>query len=565
MVLGRNRLSINIYRNFISFYPEKRTIRQLPLYFYSNSIRRHYIATSSFITSVYENKQTINRKLQSTICKETNKNLDPPKQETMNETLVEPTTAATTVSQSTNNVVVVENDNKETDNNMKRKLVVENKECKKKKGQEPKGAGYHTRRGRQHDTTPHEGSFAHIVMREQFAGHSLGSIPTNSDTNKTVKRKVAIAFGYVGTNYGGFQMNKNQHTLQSELELALYKANLLSSLNIGHPQKYSFSSSARTDKGVHACAQVCSCKIQFPDGTSVEAIRQRIQELLPSDIQIFDIIRTTRNFCAKTQRDKVQYQYMIPSFVLHNNIQQVFRDHAIPFDRSADGKTPLLPEEIQKLQTSLKSYRSTVEQRTVLQNALRKYEGTHPFHNFTKGMKRGQAQAFRYILSFTVQDPIIVNDVEWIPTQVLGQSFLLHQIRKMISLVIDVTRGTVPISILDKALHKDNDTVRVSLAPAQGLFLEQSYFDGYNRRKQDNSSALSDLDLTNKSAVAHERWKSFRSTVRNCIVTDEETKGNFIQYLYIQECIFDYRQFYGLDTATSTTTTTSATTTVTTT
>jgi tRNA pseudouridine(38-40) synthase len=257
---------------------------------------------------------------------------------------------------------------------------------------------------------------------------------------------------------------------------------------------------------------------------------------------VLDVARTTRSFCAKTQRDRARYQYMIPSFLLHTDARSVLTEQGIPLEgRKEIAKEPLSKEEIQKLQPILKAYRSTDEQRELLKAALKKYEGTHPFHNFTKGLKPGQASANRYIESFRVQDPVIIDGVEWIPTQVLGQSFLLNQIRKMISMAVDVARGVASLEAMDKALTKMT-TLRVSLAPAQGLFLEMSYYGGYNKRKAQNKE-LPDLDWT-VEGPATDRWEAFRNTIRKHIVEEEALQGNFLQYFYQQECIFKYKLSY---------------------
>ena len=52
----------------------------------------------------------------------------------------------------------------------------------------------------------------------------------------------------------------------------------------------------------------------------------------------------------------------------------------------------------------------------------------------------------------------------------------------MICLAIDVGRGVAPLEFMDKTLS-DKESIALHVAPAQGLFLEMSFFEGYNRRK----------------------------------------------------------------------------------
>jgi tRNA pseudouridine38-40 synthase len=421
------------------------------------------------------------------------------------------------------------------------------------------------------DEAPHVGSFANPAMREEFGVTIEELKDTNVDkekeddlrhsacdtdgieTKKTSKKKVAFLLGFLGTNYGGFQVNPGQRTLQAEIELALFRCGMISQSNFGIPHKYSWSSSARTDKGVHAAAQVCSCKVELPTedwerAADLERAREQLNAMLPSDIQVLDMNRVTRNFCAKTQRDRVRYQYMVPSFLMHPSWRELLKSQNIdtvgPKERE-DFRRPLSNDEIKRLQLALKGFRSSEESRKSLQAALRRYEGTNYFHNFTKGLSPGQAQAQRYIQYFNVQDPVVVEDVEWIPTQVLGQSFLLHQIRKMISVAIEVARGAVPLDFVDKALS-ETEAMVVNVAPAQGLFLEMSYFEGYNRRKGQNKELI-DLDWS-KDGPANQRWAAFRDVVRQHIVQEEKDQGNFLQYMYQQEFIFGDENAYGLKT-----------------
>jgi hypothetical protein len=113
----------------------------------------------------------------------------------------------------------------------------------------------------------------------------------------------------------------------------------------------------------------------------------------------------------------------------------------------------------------------------------------------------------------------------------------------MISVAIDVARGAAPLEFMDKALSKE-EIVNINVAPAQGLFLEMSYFGGYNRRKSQNKE-LSNLDW-NVEGPAHKRWKEFRDVVRHHIVQEEIDQGNFVQYMYNQEYIYAQQRMYGL-------------------
>jgi tRNA U38,U39,U40 pseudouridine synthase TruA len=147
--------------------------------------------------------------------------------------------------------------------------------------------------------------------------------------------------------------------------------------------------------------------------------------------------------------------------------------------------------------------RATPERIELLRSALRLFEGTHNFHNYTRRVGPDDATSNRYVMSFVALDPVIVpssgvggggrgggpgedgppgDDTQWIPLQVVGQSFLLNQIRKMVSAAVDVARGAVAGDVVERSLTGRCRT-RVDVAPPNGLFLDRSYFELYNRHK----------------------------------------------------------------------------------
>lgn len=57
--------------------------------------------------------------------------------------------------------------------------------------------------------------------------------------------------------------------------------------------------------------------------------------------------------------------------------------------------------------------------------------------------KYDDPSAKRYIMSFSVGEPFLCSDLEFVSLKVEGQSFMLHQIRKMIGRVLFVISLTV--------------------------------------------------------------------------------------------------------------------------
>lgn len=70
-----------------------------------------------------------------------------------------------------------------------------------------------------------------------------------------------------------------------------------------------------------------------------------------------------------------------------------------------------------------------------------------------------------------VTEPFLVKGMEFISFEIKGQSFMLHQIRKMVSLVIGISRGIIDESVFEKVFSTEK--VRIPTAPSLGLFLDR--------------------------------------------------------------------------------------------
>lgn len=85
---------------------------------------------------------------------------------------------------------------------------------------------------------------------------------------------------------------------------------------------------------------------------------------------------------------------------------------------------------------------------------LKYYVGSHNFHNFTTRTKAEDPSARRYIISFDAKTTVTVDGIEFVKCEVVGQSFMLHQIRKMIGLAVAIVRNCAPESLISTALQK---------------------------------------------------------------------------------------------------------------
>lgn len=119
-----------------------------------------------------------------------------------------------------------------------------------------------------------------------------------------------------------------------------------------------------------------------------------------------------------------------------------------------------------------------------IQAALDQYVGTKNFFNYTIQKMNTDPSAKRYIKSFNLnKTPILINDTEWLSLKVHGQSFMMHQIRKMVAMAALVVRcGCDP-----QRIHDTYGSTKIAIpkAPGLGLLLERPIFDSYNKRAAD--------------------------------------------------------------------------------
>ncbi|KAI1454007.1 pseudouridine synthase [Annulohypoxylon moriforme] len=140
-------------------------------------------------------------------------------------------------------------------------------------------------------------------------------------------------------------------------------------------------------------------------------------------------------------------------------------------------------------------YRVTPERISELQQALDQYKGTNNFHNYTIRKSHSDPSSKRTIRSFIVNpQPIQINDTEWLSLKVHGQSFMMHQIRKMVGMAVLVTRCATPLSRIKESYEATQ--ISIPKAPGLGLLLERPVFESYNKRARDQYN-LAELDFGN--------------------------------------------------------------------
>ncbi|KAJ4746647.1 tRNA pseudouridine synthase family protein [Rhynchospora pubera] len=372
------------------------------------------------------------------------------------------------------------------------------------------------------------------------------------------RRKVAIFLGYCGYGYQGMQKNPGAKTIEGDLEEAFFHAGGVPEADRGAPRRYDWARAARTDKGVSAAAQVVSGRFYVDPPGFVD----RLNGILPDQIRIYGYKRVTNAFNAKKFCDRRRYIYLLPVFALdpsaHPDREAVMasigsgnelvkcvecsergrkipglmgpdpvklngvassveceagdsdlksmNDDLIPEDVKQDdtlkvGEESTIIEKVESVtamntEKSQFSYDDAVKER--FNSILKNYEGTHNFHNFTTRTKAEDPSAKRYIISFNANSVVSLDGIDFVKCEVVGQSFMLHQIRKMIGLAVAIMRNCAPESLMEVALRKDV-SINVPTAPELGLFLDECLFSSYNKKWKSSHEEVSMKDYENEA------------------------------------------------------------------
>ncbi|KAI8646608.1 pseudouridine synthase [Parasitella parasitica] len=306
-----------------------------------------------------------------------------------------------------------------------------------------------------------------------------GSLGSNEP--RLPKKKVALLLGFNGTPFQGMQTNVGARTIESELFDALCKTGAVSASNAVDPKKVQLMRAARTDKGVHASCNLVSLKMICEDDEIVE----KLNAVLPEEIRVWGYVETQRSFHAKTKCDSRIYEYLMPSYAL----KQLEPDKIWTNEPQSENDIKIATEDSTLIRyikptdpTKLLAYRVDQERFSTFKQAMQMFKGTHNFHNYTVGRAFTDQAANRFMIDISVDDPMIIQGMEWLSVKLHGQSFMLHQIRKMISMAMLCTRTGTPLTLLDKTF--ESAKINIPKAPALGLLLDRPVFKLYNDRMQ---------------------------------------------------------------------------------
>ena len=241
-------------------------------------------------------------------------------------------------------------------------------------------------------------------------------------------RTVVLTIAYDGTNFAGWQRQKNSRSVQATLEVALRKL-------LG--QSIPVVGAGRTDSGVHAKGQVAHAEI--PNGMPLPTLKRALNATLPKDLAICSIRKAPDRFHARYAAQGKWYRYVIWNTPDRPLFERSFLHH--------------LPVKLSVAK---------------MQKTARLLQGRHNFKAFHSS-GRSVTSTVRTLKRFSVrkQGKKIVIDA-------IADGFLYHMVRRMVGLLIEVGKGKVEPAQVRQLLQPGRTNGKPFIpptAPAKGLCL----------------------------------------------------------------------------------------------
>ena len=238
-----------------------------------------------------------------------------------------------------------------------------------------------------------------------------------------------LTIEYAGTRYSGWQIQRNARTVQGEIDRAIRE--------VTRVKQFELYGSGRTDAGVHALAQVAHLDI---DSTvPAETLRRRINDTLPSDINILRIERVRHRFHARHDAVARSYIYQI-----------------------ARRRTAFAKAFVWWVKDDLDA--------ALMRRGAAPFVGMHDFRAFSDDDPEHKSTQV-LVESFDLHE-----DGDLLVVHIEASHFLWKMVRRLVGILVEVGRGALPVDDAAGLLAEASPLPARLTAPASGLFLERVYY-----------------------------------------------------------------------------------------
>lgn len=237
-----------------------------------------------------------------------------------------------------------------------------------------------------------------------------------------LQKRFKVVISYDGHNYSGFQIQKDQPTIQGELTRIISIVNDNNTLIQG---------ASRTDAGVHGINYV----FHFDSSKSLNETKWKeyLNYQLPDDILVTSVVEVHPLFHSRYDVYMKRYIYKI----------------------SLGKKNPFA--------VNYEWFVKDLDLNVIKEN-LTQLVGTYDFSSFCKGIPSSSIRTIFHT-------ELINNDDDEIILVFEGNGFLRYMIRIIVFALVEIAKGNLKMNISDIIKEKSRKHTK-DLAPASGLYLE---------------------------------------------------------------------------------------------
>jgi tRNA pseudouridine38-40 synthase len=236
-----------------------------------------------------------------------------------------------------------------------------------------------------------------------------------------------LTIEFEGTGFSGWQKQKQERTVQGELEKALSTFTGMEIEVMGQ---------GRTDSGVHAESQIAHSDL--PDTVDPEKVLYAMYGLLPRDMAVIGIEKVKSDFHARFHATSRSYRYQIA-------------DRPVPLNRHTHWLI-------------MQSFNERF-----FHECAEMIKGDHDFVNFSK-IDPDKNEFGTTICNILVSE-WMRSDTGW-KYKIKGDRFLRHMVRRLVGTMVLVATGKMEKNQFEDLLSGKKSARKGHAAPACGLILE---------------------------------------------------------------------------------------------
>jgi tRNA pseudouridine38-40 synthase len=240
-----------------------------------------------------------------------------------------------------------------------------------------------------------------------------------------------LEVSYKGTNYSGFQTQKNANTIQAEIEKGL---------QILLKKRIELTGSSRTDSGVHALQNYFHFDLESEFSPK---LLYNLNAILPSDIAAIKLLEVGNQAHCRFDAISREYKYFI-----YKNKQPFLTDRAFYFPYTLDLDSMFKAADLIKTYTDFTSFSKRNSQ-------VKTYEC--------------QIKESKWV----IEDSCLIYNV-------VANRFLRGMVRALTATMLRIGRGKITVDTFKKIFDSKDCSLASFAVPPQGLFLVKvTYPDNY--------------------------------------------------------------------------------------